>query len=71
MDQMKICLGKINQILSLIRAISFLDQNYAKKFRSKLLIDNKILDQIVNCVEIENKNILEIGPGTETLQNIF
>ena len=25
------------------------------------------LNQIVNCVEIENKNILEIGPGTGNL----
>ncbi len=43
----------------MIRAKKSLGQNF--------LIDNKILNQIVNCVEIENKNILEIGPGTGNL----
>ena len=43
----------------MIKAKKSLGQNF--------LIDNKILDQIVNCVEIENKNILEIGPGTGNL----
>ena len=40
----------------MIRAKKSLGQNF--------LIDDKVLNQIVNCVEIENKNILEIGPGT-------
>ena len=31
------------------------------------MIDDKILNQIVSCVDIENKNILEIGPGTGNL----
>ncbi len=43
----------------MIRAKKSLGQNF--------LIDNKIINQIVNCVEIENKNILEIGPGTGNL----
>ena len=43
----------------MIRAKKSLGQNF--------LIDNKILNKIVNCVEIENKNILEIGPGTGNL----
>ena len=43
----------------MIKAKKSLGQNF--------LIDNKILNQIVNCVEIENKNILEIGPGTGNL----
>ena len=43
----------------MIRAKKSLGQNF--------LIDDKILNQIVNCVEIENKNILEIGPGTGNL----
>ena len=38
-----------------------------KSLGQNFLIDNKILDQIVNCVEIEKKNILEIGPGTGNL----
>jgi len=43
----------------LIRAKKSLGQNF--------LIDKNILNQIVNCVEIENKNILEIGPGSGNL----
>ena len=43
----------------MIRAKKSLGQNF--------LIDDKILDQIVNCVEIQNKTILEIGPGTGNL----
>ena len=38
-----------------------------KSLGQNFLIDNKILNQIVNCVKIENKNILEIGPGTGNL----
>ena len=43
----------------MIRAKKSLGQNF--------LIDEKILNQIVNCVNIENKAILEIGPGTGNL----
>tara|TARA_Y100000768_G_C23961299_1_gene675520 strand:- start:85 stop:870 length:786 start_codon:yes stop_codon:yes gene_type:complete len=43
----------------LIKAKKSLGQNF--------LIDNNILDKIVNVVQIQNKNILEIGPGTGNL----
>ena len=43
----------------MIRAKKSLGQNF--------LIDDKVLKQIVNCVAIENKTILEIGPGTGNL----
>ena len=43
----------------MIRAKKSLGQNF--------LIDDNILNQIVNCVEIKNKTILEIGPGTGNL----
>ena len=43
----------------MIKAKKSLGQNF--------LIDDKILDQIVNCVTVENKCILEIGPGTGNL----
>jgi len=43
----------------LIRAKKSLGQNF--------LIDEKVLTTIVNCFKIENKNILEIGPGTGNL----
>ena len=43
----------------MIKAKKSLGQNF--------LIDDKILNEIVNCVKIENKNILEIGPGTGNL----
>lgn len=43
----------------MIRAKKSLGQNF--------LIDDKILNKIVNSVKIENKSILEIGPGTGNL----
>ena len=43
----------------MIKAKKSLGQNF--------LIDNNILEKIVNIVSIENKNILEIGPGTGNL----
>ena len=38
-----------------------------KSLGQNFLIDHEILNQIVNSVEIENKNVLEIGPGTGNL----
>ena len=43
----------------MIRAKKSLGQNF--------LIDNQVLKRIVNCVDIENKIILEIGPGSGNL----
>ena len=43
----------------MIRAKKSLGQNF--------LIDEKVLTTIVNYLKIENKNILEIGPGTGNL----
>ena len=43
----------------MIRAKKSLGQNF--------LIDDKVLNTIVNCIDIENKTILEIGPGTGNL----
>ena len=43
----------------MIRAKKSLGQNF--------LIDEKILTNIANYLNIENKNILEIGPGTGNL----
>ena len=43
----------------MIKAKKSLGQNF--------LIDEKILHQITSCVEIENKSILEVGPGTGNL----
>jgi len=43
----------------LIKAKKSLGQNF--------LIDQAIIDKIINTVEIENKSILEIGPGTGNL----
>ena len=43
----------------MIRAKKSLGQNF--------LIDQNIINKIVNIVEIKNKNILEIGPGTGNL----
>ncbi|MDC0216418.1 16S rRNA (adenine(1518)-N(6)/adenine(1519)-N(6))-dimethyltransferase RsmA [Candidatus Pelagibacter sp.] len=38
-----------------------------KSLGQNFLIDRNILEQIVNIVEIKNKEILEIGPGTGNL----
>ena len=43
----------------MIKAKKSLGQNF--------LIDNNILEKIVNSTEIENKTILEVGPGTGNL----
>ncbi len=43
----------------MIKAKKSLGQNF--------LIDEKILDKIVNITKIENKTVLEIGPGTGNL----
>ena len=43
----------------MIKAKKSLGQNF--------LIDNNIIDKILNIIEIKNKNILEIGPGTGNL----
>ena len=38
-----------------------------KSLGQNFLIDKKVLAQIVDCAKIENRNILEIGPGTGNL----
>ena len=38
-----------------------------KSLGQNFLIDRNILEQIVDTVEIENNEILEIGPGTGNL----
>ena len=43
----------------MIKAKKSLGQNF--------LIDKNVLDKIVSLIEIENKSILEIGPGTGNL----
>tara|TARA_B100000900_G_scaffold391948_1_gene386993 strand:- start:678 stop:1463 length:786 start_codon:yes stop_codon:yes gene_type:complete len=47
----------------LIRAKKSLGQNF--------LIDNKILNKIVNITNIDNKTVLEIGPGTGNLTSVI
>ena len=45
----------------MIKAKKSLGQNF--------LIDHSILELIVNTIDIKNKNVLEIGPGTGNLTN--
>ena len=45
----------------MIKAKKSLGQNF--------LIDSNVLETIVNILEIKDKNILEIGPGTGNLTN--
>ncbi len=40
-----------------------------KSLGQNFLIDPYILEIIVNCIDIKNKSILEIGPGTGNLTN--
>ena len=40
-----------------------------KSLGQNFLIDHHILDMIVNTINIKNKNILEVGPGTGNLTN--
>ena len=47
----------------MIKAKKSLGQNF--------LIDDIVLKTIVDCVEIENKTVLEIGPGTGNLTNFI
>ena len=47
----------------MIKAKKSLGQNF--------LIDKDILEQIVNVTKIENKNILEVGPGTGNLTSFI
>ena len=43
----------------MIKAKKSLGQNF--------LIDNKIIDKIINCANIKDKTVLEVGPGTGNL----
>ena len=47
----------------MIKAKKSLGQNF--------LIDNNILEKIVTCTNIENKTVLEVGPGTGNLTNFI
>ena len=47
----------------MIKAKKSLGQNF--------LIDKNILEKIVNCINIQNKPVLEIGPGTGNLTNFI
>ena len=38
-----------------------------KSLGQNFLIDRNILEQIVDTIEVENKEILEIGPGSGNL----
>ena len=47
----------------MIKAKRSLGQNF--------LIDNNILEKIVNCIDIKNKSVMEVGPGTGNLTNFI
>ena len=40
-----------------------------KSLGQNFLIDKNIIKKIVELIKIENRNILEIGPGTGSLTN--
>ena len=47
----------------MIKAKKSLGQNF--------LIDNNVLEKIINSAPIENKNVIEIGPGTGKLTSFI
>ena len=47
----------------MIKAKKSLGQNF--------LIDTVILETITNCIEVKDKTVLEIGPGTGNLTNFI
>ena len=47
----------------MIRAKKSLGQNF--------LIDNKILEKIISITDIENKSVVEVGPGTGNLTSLI
>ena len=63
----------ISSPISLIKALKFwIKIDYSKKsLGQNFLIDRNIINKILNTVDIENKSILEIGPGTEASQKKF
>ena len=40
-----------------------------KSLGQNFLVDDNVLRKIVNCIDIKNKTILEVGPGTGNLTN--
>ena len=62
--------------LSLFKCINFFNKNkimmYAKKsLGQNFLIDLNIVNKIVNLIEINNKMLLEIGPGKGALTDFI
>ena len=45
--------------------------NYKKKLGQHFLIDDKILEKIVEKLELKNKNVIEIGPGKGNLTEVI
>lgn len=49
-----------------------MDKQYAlKRFGQNFLQDETILKKIINSIDIENKNIIEIGPGKGALSKLI
>ena len=68
-------LGKnLSNPQSLFNAIKFFKYKLIKAKKSlgqNFLIDKNIIDKITNTTNIENKSILEIGPGTGNLTSLI
>ena len=67
-------LGKnLSNPLSLIQAIKFLEKHWLKpkSLGQNFLTDKNILNKIVNIVNVKNKFILEVGPGTGNLTSLI
>ena len=68
-------IGKnLSNPLSLIKAIKFLDTKVIlakKSLGQNFLIDFNIIKKITDTVDIYNKCVLEIGPGTGNLSGEY
>ena len=70
----KMVYKNLSNPLSLIKAIQFFRQQVIKPKKSlgqNFLIDNNIINIISSLIDIKNKTILEIGPGTGNLTFII
>ena len=47
--------------------IDFYDFSFKKSLGQNFLIDKNFVDKIVESADIENQNVLEIGPGIGTI----
>ena len=63
----------ISDETSLFRSIDFRKsvKSIQKSLGQNFLIDNNIINKIVSIINIKGKEVLEVGPGTESNKKII